>query len=307
MNNQNQSLISQNQSLENQNQNNKENQIVQSQIKESSNQIESLRRSLRVKSRIDYQELHKIGVIKELSFEQGTAQENFEANQINFSNENQENSSADVHEISTLLNNFSILSPPPKMADNAAELDSEQSTLTDDILDFIDEKVIESDMSIEEIETQITKIEQMRSKLRRIHKDIEKLTDNYETTYAKKFLETISKIKLYINDANKVKKEVREIEKSSRNEDSKIVKTEEMNNQIRQNETSKFLMTEVQLDFEELSKEFSCKVNLKDEEVSDMKQDLKENLRKFDSLSNKRIVYNHSSLGFRSNRIYKSN
>ena len=48
MNNQNQSLISQNQSLENQNQNNKENQIVQSQIKESSNQIESLRRSVRV-------------------------------------------------------------------------------------------------------------------------------------------------------------------------------------------------------------------------------------------------------------------
>ena len=267
MNNQNQSLISQNQSLENQNQNNKENQIVQSQIKESSNQIESLRRSVRVKSRIDNHELHKTGVIKELSFKQGTAQENFEANQINFSNENQENSSADVHEISTLLNNFSILSPPPKMADNTVELDSEQSTLTDDILDFIDEKVIESDMSIEEIETQITKIEQMRSKLRRIHKDIEKLTDNYETTYAKKFLETISKIKLYINDANKVKKEVREIEKSSRNEDSKIVKTEEMNNQIRQNETSKFLMTEVQLDFEELSKEFSCKVNLKGEEV----------------------------------------
>ena len=86
MNNQNQSLISQNQSLENQNQNNKENQIVQSQIKESSNQIESLRRSVRVKSRIDYQELHKTGVIKELSFEQGTTQENFEANQINFSN-----------------------------------------------------------------------------------------------------------------------------------------------------------------------------------------------------------------------------
>ena len=122
-------------------------------------------------------------------------------------------------------------------------------------------------MSIEEIETQITKIEQMRSKLRRIHKDIGKLTDNYETTYAKKFLGTISKIKLYINHANKVKKEVREIEKSSRNKDSQIVKTEEMNNQIRQNETSKFLMTEVQLDFEELTTEFSCKVNLKDEEV----------------------------------------
>ena len=43
----------------------------------------------------------------------------------------------------------------------------------------------------------------------------------------------------------------------------------------------------MQLDFEELSKELSCKVNLKDEEVSDMKQYLKENLRKFDSLSSK--------------------
>ena len=128
-------MISQNQSLENQNQNNQENQIVQPQVKESSNQIESLRRSVRVKSRIDYQELHKTDVIKELSFKQGIAQENFEANQINFSNENQVNS-ADVHEISTLLNNFSILSPPPKMADNTAELDRKQSTLTDDILDF---------------------------------------------------------------------------------------------------------------------------------------------------------------------------
>ena len=90
-------MVSQNQSLENQNQNNKENQIVQSQVKESSNQIETLRRSVRVKSRIDYQELHKAGVIKELSFEQGSVQENFEANEINFSNENQENSFTDVH------------------------------------------------------------------------------------------------------------------------------------------------------------------------------------------------------------------
>ena len=62
------------------------------------------------------------------------------------------------------------------------------------------------------------------------------------------------------------------------NEDSKIAKTEEMNNHIRQNETSKFLMTEGQLDFEELSNEFSCKENLKDQEVSDIKQDLKEHL-----------------------------
>ena len=115
--------------------------------------------------------------------------------------------------------------------------------MTDDILDFIDEKVTKSGISIEEIETQITKIEQMRSKLSRIRKDIEKLTDNYKTTYAKRFLEKKSKIKVYINDANKVRKEVREIEKSSRNEDSKIVKTEEMNNQIRQNETIKCPVT----------------------------------------------------------------
>ena len=290
MNNHNQIFKNQNQSLESQNldetQSYNENQADNFQNNESSNQIESLRRSVRVKSRIDYKELHKTGVIKELSFDQGAVQENFEAN-ISESNQNQEKTFADVHEISTLLNNFSILSPPPKMADNAAALDSEQSTLIDDILDFIDEKVIESDMSIEEIESHISKIEQMRTKLRRIHKDIEKLTENYETIYAKNFLDTIAKIKIYINNANRIKKEVREIEKYSKSEDNKTVKTEEMNNQIRQSETSKFLMAEVQLDIDELMREFSSKANLKDEEVSDMKKDLKENIRKFDNLSNK--------------------
>ena len=62
-----------------------------------------------------------------------------------------------------------------------AELQAEQSTLADDITDFLDENDLEGNINeAEDTDSCISRIEQVRSKYRRIHKDLANLKDDYE-------------------------------------------------------------------------------------------------------------------------------
>ena len=67
----------------------------------------------------------------------------------------------EVQEISDLLNNFKIPSPNSTM-DQLAELQAEQSTLADDITDFIDENDLEDNINdIEDIDSCICRIKKL--------------------------------------------------------------------------------------------------------------------------------------------------
>ena len=123
----------------------------------------------------------------------------------------------DVQEISNLLNNFNILSPFSTMdQEKISQLQTEQATLADDINDFLDENNLDDNISdIEDIESCISRNEQLRSKYRRTHKEVSKLGDNYEINYGKEFLETITSIKCYMKEANRRKGMIRKLQKEA--------------------------------------------------------------------------------------------
>ena len=181
------------------------------------NQVsKDLRRSARQTKRIDYKAFNQTGVIKEVQFLDetvaaddediidNTSISNNEGHFIDNTLINNTDPDSDVQEISNLLNNFNILSPFSTMdQEKTSQLQTEQATLADDINDFIDENNLDDNISdIEDIESCISRIEQLRSKYRRTHKDLPKLSNNYEINYGKEFLETITSIKCYIKEAN---------------------------------------------------------------------------------------------------------
>ena len=181
-----------------------------------------LRRSERQTKCIDYKEFNQTSVIKEVQFLDDTVAINDEdiIDNMSMSISNNEGHLIDntlinntdpdiaVQEISNLLNNFNILSPFSTMdQEKISQFQTEQATLADDISDFLDENNLNDNISdIEDIESCISRIEQLRSKYRRTHKDLLKLSDNYEINYGKEFVETITSIKYYIKEANRKKK-----------------------------------------------------------------------------------------------------
>ena len=163
-----------------------------------------LRRSARQIKRVDYNEFNQTGVIKEVQFLDDTSISNNEGHFIDNTLINNTDTDIDVQEISNLLHNFNILSPFSTMdQEKISQLQTEQATSADDINDFLDENNLDDNISdIEDIESCISRIEQLRSKYRRTHKDLPKLSNNYEINYGKEFLETITSIKCYIKEAN---------------------------------------------------------------------------------------------------------
>ena len=176
-----------------------------------------LRRSARQIKRVDYNEFNQTGVIKEVQFLDDTSISNNEGHFIDNTLINNTDTDIDVQEISNLLHNFNILSPFSTMdQEKISQLQTEQATSADDINDFLDENNLDDNISdIEDIESCISRIEQLRSKYRRTHKDLSKLSDNYEINYGKEFLETIASIKCYIKEANRRKGTIQQLQKEA--------------------------------------------------------------------------------------------
>ena len=81
---------------------------------------------------------------------------------------------------------------------------------------MLDENDLEESINnVEEIDYCITKIEKLRSKHRRIHKNLASLKDDYEIKYRKEFLEMTASIKCYIEAANKRKSLIQQSQKEA--------------------------------------------------------------------------------------------
>ena len=77
-------------------------------------------------------------------------------------------------------------------------------TISDDIIDFIDENRIDAQMSSAEIEMAVDKIGQLRSSFRKANKELERRYGvAYQSSYADKFTEVLNSIKDYIKEANR--------------------------------------------------------------------------------------------------------
>ena len=121
-----------------------------------------------------------------------------------------------VAELSNLLRSISI-SEDLQLMSREAEMEKEkidalaidESTIADDIADYIDENEVEDATSISEIEGKINKIEQLRTSYRKKHKELKlMLGSKYGEVYEKDHDKKLSSVKEYIKKANHFKKEM---------------------------------------------------------------------------------------------------
>ena len=89
------------------------------------------------------------------------------------------------------------------------DLAIDESTIADDIADYIDENEVEDATSISEIEGKINKIEQLRTSYRKKHNKLKlMLGSKYGEVYEKDHDKKLSSVKEYIKKANHFKKEM---------------------------------------------------------------------------------------------------
>ena len=121
-----------------------------------------------------------------------------------------------VAELSNLLRSISISEDLQRMS-REAEMEKEkidalaidESTIADDIGDYIDKNEVEDATSISEIEGKINKIEQLRTSYRKKHKELKlMLGSKYGEVYEKDHDKKLSSVKEYIKKANHFKKEM---------------------------------------------------------------------------------------------------
>ena len=261
-----------------------------------------LRRSARQIKRVDYKEFNQTGVINEVQFLddtvatddediiENTSVSNNKGHFIDNTLINNTDIDIDVQEISNLLHNFNILSPFSTMdQEKISQLQAEQATLADDIKDFLDENNLDDNISdIEDIESCISRNEQLRSKYRRTHKDLSKLSNNYEINYGKEFLETNGSIKRYIKEANRRKGTIQQLQKEADAEEKHNERKVEVQKQIKKNEACQFHINEINQLTKELNDEFKIKPDeIEDEHLLQMGNKIEENNNKMGRLSSR--------------------
>ena len=122
----------------------------------------------------------------------------------------------EVAELSNLLRSISI-SEDLQLMSREAEMEKEkidalavdESTIAEDIADYIDENEVEDATSISEIEGKINDIEQLRPSYRKKHKELKlMLGSKYGEVYEEDYDKKLSSVKEYIKKANHFKKEM---------------------------------------------------------------------------------------------------
>ena len=174
----------------------------------------------------------------------------------------------------------------------SSEVESNFYLIKEEIEDYIDEFPINrTTHSIEDIETCIEKISQLRTEFRMITKNLARTVSasKFDSSYSKEKDETLSIVKEYIINANERKTNIRAMESASRSaaNSKKSKKEESENNQMRQ--AALFLINEVKRITKELFSEFSKNrtKEVSDEEIVLRKEDLPANLLKLEQLSTK--------------------
>ena len=152
----------------------------------------------------------------------------------------------------------------------------DESTIADDIADYIDENEFEDATSISEIEGKISKKEQLRTSYRKKHKELKlMLGPKYGEVYKKDHDKKLSSVKEYIKKANHLKKEI--IKHKSKADIRLEAST------IR---SKVFLFEEVETTNKSLYGKFSVNItDMNDDEISDRKIELPKQVQKLENLS----------------------
>ena len=213
--------------------------------------------------RIDYKKFSKTGV------------------KVQVEEQNQE--VEEVTEISSLLRSISISEDLQNIdqKDNMQKqkIDSlkiDESTVAEDVDDFIDENEIDQSSTLEQIDTKINRMEQLRTSDRKRHNELKKLLqerygDEYESGHEGK----LQIMKSYIKNTNLVKKE--------RSEKKLKADVKQKASSLK---SDSFLAQEVKTSMIHLEEVFGVNVNeINDDEIATRKNDLPKEINKMESLS----------------------
>ena len=226
---------------------------------------------MRRSKRLDYKKLSETGerIQKEVEVEEDKQ-------------EVVEEQGEEVAELSNLLRSISI-SEDLQLMSREAEMEKEkidalavdESTIAEDIADYIDENEVEDATSISEIEGKINKIEQLRTSYRKKHKELKlMLGSKYGEVYEEDYDRKLSSVKEYIKKANHFKKEI--IEHKSK---------ADMKLEAPKIRSKVFLFEEVETTIKSLYGKFSANIiDMNHDEISDRKNELPKQVEKLENL-----------------------
>ena len=190
-------------------------------------------------------------------------------------------------DLSLQLENFVVRDA--EMADAATKLRNQAEAVSEDINDYIEENQFTQSSSIVDIDTSITKVEELRTKYRSIHKDLKSSHPDYETDSKPSYEKDIQSIKVYLAEIKKVKSSIRDQEHS---ENIKLVNDHQdmvKGDSERKKETSVFLLSDVERIMDLLLDETDVFANseITDEEVWEVKKNLPTIQKQLDAMSEK--------------------
>ena len=220
---------------------------------------------MRIKKRIDYKKLSETG------------------ERVLVEDQNEEEAE-EVAEISSLLRSISICEDLENIHQEEnmekQKIDSlkvDESTISGDAADFIDENEVDESCTVEEIDVKISKVEQLRTSYRCIHNELKiLLQERYGTEYGSAYENKIQMMKCYIKNVNAVKKEMSE----KRSKADIKQKASKLRSDI-------FMVQEVKTSMTYLEEVFGVDIddNMNDDEITSRKSDLPKEMKKVENLS----------------------
>ncbi len=122
-----------------------------------------------------------------------------------------------------------------------------QESLRDDVTDYIEENPTEDLLFIDDVNSCINRIEELRSKYRSIHKDLRALdTNDYETTWKGAYEETLQEIKTFITAAKAVKNSIRGKQVDLIADEKRVKEAAEEADKDRKRKTKEFLLKDLE-------------------------------------------------------------
>ena len=121
-----------------------------------------------------------------------------------------------------------------------------QESVQEDIIDYIGENPAEDILCIDDVTTCVSKIEELRSKYRSIHKDIRAYdVTEYDATMKETYEETLKDVKTFITDVKKVKNSIRSKEVDLVEDEMKVKEASLAAEKERKKKTKEFLLSDM--------------------------------------------------------------
>ena len=141
------------------------------------------------------------------------------------------------------------------------KLFNQQEALSDDLVDYMEEHLFDKDSAIEDINASINKIEDIRSRFRRFHKELRTLNNGqYEDEVKGGFDECLKSIKEYLKTIKSVKADIRSASTDDQSQVEFVRKEKEREDKERKLNTAIFLVADVERMIESLLKDLQVEV-----------------------------------------------